>query len=901
MRLKILSWNCQSAQNKVVELSNFLNKTMHHIVLLQETWLNPKVQIKIPNYVCLRQDRNSDSRYPHGGVAILVHSSLQNNYSRVKFVDLNSIESIFIQLTLNTFSFTIGSIYASSSLNTTESKIDLEKLFSRPGPFVLAGDYNAKHTSWNNVKSDGKGNHLLRICEKNLCEIHFSDDITAFPSVGSPSLLDFAVTKGIIGISKPIVYNDLSSDHLPITFEIPTTSLEFPEEIRIKSFVKANWKLFRTIVNAEVEIFSKSHLSMNSPDEIDVAIETFSNIISNAINKTVPTHVPRCFRYPNSKRIQTLIKRRNAYRELSKKFQNAKFSMRDLNREIRLETIKLRQMSWNNLVASLKIEDLSFFKITKSLKNKRAPVPPLNVAGDIIFSEKKKADEIAKKIYQSHLISRKNTIHSHSVNKSKTFINQSLADVPESEKITLREVMTSIESLKIKKSPGHEGISCRVLKNIPASAVRFLTTIYNACLKTSYFPLEWKIGKVVAIPKPGKDHTLPESYRPITLLPIVGKNFEKLILVRMMEFESDNQVLMNQQFGFRTRHSTTQQVLRITETVAIRFNENKSTAMTLLDIEKAFDSVWHDALSHKLLLYGFPIYQLKLIVSFLQNRVFFVAINKNNSEKYNVPAGVPQGSPLSPFLFNIYINDIPIPKHCKVAVYADDTALISSIKNYDLPELVKRMDAGLTEIEEHFSAWKIKLNSAKTESILFSKSSKMKKNQNTNRITINGQKLDWKNSVKYLGVTLDEKLTFRANIANNHLRSRKAMALVYCLLKKTSLLSLPCKLTLYRSYIRPIMTYACPVFSNCAACHMQRLQILQNKCLRMATNSPFRTRISYLHQKTGIPTIKSFVAKLTEKFYENSAKSTNKLVSRLGDYSRLSDLTNPKHRLPGPT
>ena len=166
MRLKILSWNCQSAQNKVVELSNFLNKTMHHIVLLQETWLNPKVQIKIPNYVCLRQDRNSDSRYPHGGVAILVHSSLQNNYSRVKFVDLNSIESIFIQLTLNTFSFTIGSIYASSSLNTTESKIDLEKLFSRPGPFVLAGDYNAKHTSWNNVKSDGKGNHLLRICEK---------------------------------------------------------------------------------------------------------------------------------------------------------------------------------------------------------------------------------------------------------------------------------------------------------------------------------------------------------------------------------------------------------------------------------------------------------------------------------------------------------------------------------------------------------------------------------------------------------------------------------------------------------------------------------------------------------------------------------------------------------------
>ena len=90
------------------------------------------------------------------------------------------------------------------------------------------------------------------------------------------------------------------------------------------------------------------------------------------------------------------------------------------------------------------------------------------------------------------------------------------------------------------------------------------------------------------------------------------------------------------------------------------------------------------------------------------------------------------------------------------------------------------------------------------------------------------------------------------------------MATLYCLLKRSSNLILACKLTLYRSYIRPIMTYACPVFSNSADCHMQRLQILQNKCLRMVLVAPFRTRISYLHHKSGIPTIKSFVGKLTE-------------------------------------
>jgi hypothetical protein len=126
------------------------------------------------------------------------------------------------------------------------------------------------------------------------------------------------------------------------------------------------------------------------------------------------------------------------------------------------------------------------------------------------------------------------------------------------------------------------------------------------------------------------------------------------------------------------------------------------------------------------------------------------------------------------------------------------------------------------------------------------------------------------------------------------------MASVYCLLKKTRTLSLHCKLTLYRSYIRPIVTYACAVFAKCADCHMRRLQVLQNKCLRMVCNAPYRTRISTLHQKSKISRIKSFVEKITENFYKTCAKSSNKLVSRLGDYSP-SALQSPKHRLPRPT
>jgi hypothetical protein len=93
----------------------------------------------------------------------------------------------------------------------------------------------------------------------------------------------------------------------------------------------------------------------------------------------------------------------------------------------------------------------------------------------------------------------------------------------------------------------------------------------------------------------------------------------------------------------------------------LRFSENKSTAMVMLDVEKVFDSVWHDALVHKLLSNALPMYQVKMIKSFLENRISYVTVDGEASDVHKVPAGVPQGSPLSPFLFNLFINGMPIP------------------------------------------------------------------------------------------------------------------------------------------------------------------------------------------------------------------------------------------------
>jgi hypothetical protein len=911
MNLKVLSWNCRSLQGKLQELKEFLQNNFYHIILLQETWLNHKVEIHIPQYTAVRKDRSTSlSDKPHGGVLILIHESL--SFKATNFTNLENSEANFVRLLLDDREVVVGSFYCSPRTNPDLRIADYKKLFSRNGPFVIAGDFNAKHTSWNNEKNNKCGISLRKVCDDTLCDVSFTDHPTTIPSVGQLSFLDLVVSKGVAGISKPQILNELSSDHFPISFEI-SSNLSLPDDKLFPNFAKANWKSFRTKLAEDLE----PHLSLalSSPSEIDNAVSQFSTSVKKASDNSTPMKKRSQYRHKFSPQVHALIKDRNFIRRHIRRYPYLRSELNRLNREIRLAVIMSDRFQWNDKIASLDVKDNSLFTFARNRKRKNSRIPPFKVPNpnwspqsdkeepehNYLYNKSEKCKLLAENFQKSHQLDPSDTCHSTAIKDSIEFIARAAVEFPESEKVTLTEVKFEISRLKVKKAPGHDGIPCIVLKNLPLAAIQFLVDIYNACLSLGYFPSAWKIGKIIPILKSGKVPSSPASYRPISLLPIAGKILEKAILSRMMEFEEENPILKDQQFGFRTRHSTTQQVMRIVETVSLRFNENKSTAMTLLDIEKAFDAVWHDALLHKILSFGFPMYLVKITSSFLSNREAFVSIGNSSSSRYLVDAGVPQGSCYAPHLFILFINSIPVPRHCKIAVYADDTALMSSIQNYDFKTLAARMEQGLAEIHSEYSSWKIRLNPEKTESILFTKSVIMRQEEENNKITFDGKTLNWAPSVKYLGVVLDSKLLLSKNIDNNVAKAGKAMSVLFPLLKKNSCLPLKSKLTLYRSYIRPILTYACPVFANAAKTHLNKLQVKQNKNLRMVLNAPFRTRIQTLHKKANIPTIHEFITKLTDKFYTRASGSTNRLVKRLGDYSQRTLPQRLKHKLPRPS
>ncbi|GFU02601.1 probable RNA-directed DNA polymerase from transposon X-element [Trichonephila clavipes] len=168
--------------------------------------------------------------------------------------------------------------------------------------------------------------------------------------------------------------------------------------------------------------------------------------------------------------------------------------------------------------------------------------------------------------------------------------------------------------------------------------------------------------------------------RPISLLSTIGKLTESIILHRLKNFINENNILNPNQYGFTNKLSTLHPLLRLTENISEGFQKKKSTGAVFLDIQKAFDRVWINGLTFKLITFKIPHPLIHLIHSYLTNRSFRIRINETLSNEHSVSAGCPQGSLLGPLLFNLYINDIPDYSLTKINLYADDTAIHATYK-----------------------------------------------------------------------------------------------------------------------------------------------------------------------------------------------------------------------------
>ena len=305
---------------------------------------------------------------------------------------------------------------------------------------------------------------------------------------------------------------------------------------------------------------------------------------------------------------------------------------------------------------------------------------------------------------------------------------------------------------------------------------------------------------------------------------------------------------------------------------------DRSVCCYWVDIEKAFDTIWHEGLLHKLLVFGFPVPLIKIVQSFLSGRHFYVSVFDGCSEMFSIPAGLPQGSSLSPCLYNLFTADLMVPSGADLAQFADDTGILCSGKN---PERITRvLEKSFRAISKFYYKWRIRINDRKTGAVFFSRR-RAARFLPRRGISLNGNMVSWSDYIKYLGVLLDRKLTFGENAKHTRVKALKCMRMVYPLINRKSKLSPRNKLLVFKSSLRPVLLYAAPVWGGCANSHFKGLQIAQNKCLRMVSNKPYCYPTLKLHEDTRVSFVKDSVKVQTDKFVSSCVFSENPLISSL--------------------
>ena len=243
---------------------------------------------------------------------------------------------------------------------------------------------------------------------------------------------------------------------------------------------------------------------------------------------------------------------------------------------------------------------------------------------------------------------------------------------------SIDDIAKTLQNLDPNKTHGNDNISIRILQLCGNSICKSLELAFQQAMESCSFLSEWKKGNVVSIHKKDDKQCL-KNYCPISLLPICGKIFDKLIFNEMFTFFIENELISPNQSGFTPGDSCVNQLLDITHEIHKSFDDGFEVRGVFLGISRAFDKVWHEGLIFKLKQNGISGNLLNLLCDFLRNRKQRVLLNGQVSDWSDVRAGVPQGSILGPLLFLIYINDLSEGLSSNTKLFADDTSLFSVI------------------------------------------------------------------------------------------------------------------------------------------------------------------------------------------------------------------------------
>lgn len=378
------------------------------------------------------------------------------------------------------------------------------------------------------------------------------------------------------------------------------------------------------------------------------------------------------------------------------------------------------------------------------------------------------------------------------------------------------DVRSIIRDMRSKRSSGLDEISSYILKYVAEELVHHLTHLINLSFASGEFPDVLKSALVLPLYKKG-DPTQLENYRPVSLLSVFSKVFEKAAYMQLTNFMNKNHILSDRQHGFRSKRSTESALIELMQHVYERLDENLFVAGVFFDLTQAFDCVDPDLLCCKLDDMGVRGVPLDWIRSYLSDRKMKIRVGNSVSKCHHINLGVPQGSVLGPLLFLVFANDLPqaVADGGFSVLYADDASVVVSARNQI--ELIDKVKRVLSVMETWCSKNHLLLNLGKTSIISFHK-----------RRELTSTSVEFVSSVKVLGIYIDDRLTW-----NDHIEhvSKKLNSAFFAIAQLKSRMTNDCLLNVYYALVQSVLSYNVIIWGQSS--NWLRVFVAQKRIVRL--------------------------------------------------------------------
>ena len=865
--LSLFHANVRSLNRNFQELHNCLNiiESPFSIVALTETWLNESNESlnSLSNYTSINAVRKNRVG---GGISLYINESLK--FKKYPLHQMNQIiECLFIEIICPNPSnnIVIGVIYRPPSGSISDFIVAmsdiLNHIHSKRKTCYLLGDFNIDLYKYHSNPDTAEFFDLLY----SYSFIPLIDKATRVSS-STASVIDNIFTNQSTTTHKTGVIKADISDHYPV-FSISemSNSIKTDQILKVRSFKPANIEKFISLLRAES--WENTHSSNNA----QMAFSCFINTLRSHYNSSFPIIEKKPSKKDSNQWImqglKVSIKQKN---KLYIQFKNRptlhnKTLYNQYKNKLRSLINTAKKTHYERLISTNKNNCKKMWDIIKEVINNKKAKSDIDeiLINNEICTDKQKITDSFNNYFINIGPELANSIPpsvGHHLDYMGNPNNNSLYLTP----ITPTEVTNQL--LKLKRSaPGNDEIDPAILKQVSVLIAIPLTYAFNLCFEQSIVPNELKIARVTPVPKAG-DLKLTQNYRPISILPVLSKIFEKLVYTRIYSFLQQNNILNENQFGFRKGYSTEMALSSFIEKITSSLDKGQHSVGVFLDLKKAFDTVNFNILFDKLSHIGIRGNPLNLLKSYLNNRKQTVTISSFKSPLKNTLCGVPQGSILGPLLFLIYINDLPNALTSSFPImYADDTNIFYSGKS--LTEIENSLNSDLTTLSNWLSANKLSLNLNKTHSMLFTLNNRLKSYKP--KIKINNSQIESINSTTFLGVIIDQNFSWSKHIS--HLTNKLSKAIG--ILKKASHAFNKSTLRmLYHSFLQPYFNYCILIWGNAADIHLNKLNLLQRRAIRIISNAQFLDHTTPLFAQQNI-------LKLKDLYYQRCAMFTYKIYS----------------------